>query len=73
MELVDREYYLGVIAELDAALQQIYAVCSDNAGDECGHKLALAFVRQVAGNALNGRAVTDKLFETDGTMRKTKA
>lgn len=44
----------GVDARLKvalAALQQIYDVCGDNAGEECGHRLALSFVRQVAGNA----------------------
>lgn len=33
-----------------AALQQVYDVCGDNAGDGCDHRMALSFVRQVAGD-----------------------
>lgn len=34
-----------------AALQQIYDVCKDNAPESCDARMALAFVREVAGDA----------------------
>ena len=34
------------------ALEQIKAVCTDNDGDDCGHRLALRFVANVAARAL---------------------
>lgn len=34
-----------------AALQQIYDVCGDNAPESCNARMALAFVREVAGDA----------------------
>jgi hypothetical protein len=34
-----------------AALQQIYDVCTDNAPESCNQRMALDFVRQVAGDA----------------------
>jgi len=37
------------------ALQQIMAVCTDNAGPNCRHDMALDFVRQIAGKALPRR------------------
>ena len=44
----------GANARLKAALealQQIYDVCGDNAPESCDARIALAFVRDVAGNA----------------------
>lgn len=44
----------GVDARLKialAALQQIYDVCGDNAPESCNARMALAFVREVAGSA----------------------
>ena len=34
------------------ALEQIKAICTDNDGDGCGHRLALRFVANVAARAL---------------------
>ena len=43
------------IARLRDAMIQVETVCSDNSGNSCKHKLALAFVREVARAALSPR------------------
>lgn len=40
------------LAELRDALEQIAAVCADNDGDDCGHRLALRFVANVVARSL---------------------
>lgn len=37
-------------SDIARILQQVYDVCGDNAGDGCDHRMALSFVRQVAGD-----------------------
>ena len=43
------------LARLREAMTQVETVCSDNSGNSCKHKLALAFVREVARAALAPR------------------
>ena len=56
----------GDCGALSDALEQIWAVCLDNKSDSCNHKLALDFVRQIAGRAVS-------LSSTQQTSHDAKA